>query len=619
MRYLTIANYAVVATLWLAILGFYLRYRRVAREQDPLVATLLGILALDALKSFVENAFFGIVWTRAYGLGFEELGEILSRPGFLIVPKLLNTFVAVTILAVVIQHWIPKELRARRETEEERTKILDALSVSLAEVEQKEERWQLAVHATSDGIFDLDLEADRLWVSETYVETLGRAPGELRAETRADLLATVHADDRARFGAFLDRAIAEPSAPTEIELRQQTKQGADRLVIIRVCAVRDEHGRARRLVGAQSDVTERRAAEAALAMQQRTESLGLLASGIAHDFNNLLMVMKVNAEVVGATARGDAMADLRAAIARARELTGRLLAYSGKGKAVITEIDLGGLSQELVRLLRATLPPQIAIRLELADKLGRAMGDAAQLQQVVLNLLRNAIDAIGDSEGTITVTTREEAIVGEAESLLPLEAGRYLALTVADTGTGMTDEVRARMFDPLFSTKTTGHGLGLSAMLGILRAHKGGIRIASTPGAGTTMTVLLPIAATATPDPGTRARHALIVDDEEAIARSVKRLVGKLGFDVDTVGDGEAAIAKVETTPYDVVLLDVSLPGADGRAVLRRLREKHPRLGVVLMSGAPLADQLDDAHTSHLEKPFTAAALSRCIRNVTGE
>ncbi len=619
MRYLTIANYAVVAALWLAILGFYLRYRRIAKEQDPLVATLLGILALDALKSVVENTFFGIVWTRRYGLGFEELGEILARPGFLIVPKLLNTFVAITVLAVVIQHWIPSELRTRRETDAERTKLLGALGTSLSEVERKEERWQLAVRATSDGIFDLDVETGNLWVSETYGETLGYAPGELRAETRAELLATVHADDRARFAAFLDAAIDTPEAPAEIEVRQHVKQGTDRLVIIRVSAVRDDGQRARRLVGAQSDITERRAAEAALAMQQRTESLGLLASGIAHDFNNLLMIMKVNAAVVGSPGRGEALADLRAAIVRAQDLTARLLAYSGKGKALITEIDLGELAEELVRLLRATLPTQVVIRLERANALGRAFGDAAQLQQVVLNLLRNAIDAMGDNPGTITISTREEAIVAETESLLPIEPGSYVVLTVADTGSGMTEEVRARIFDPLFTTKSTGHGLGLSAMLGILRAHKGGIRVESAPGVGTSMTLLLPLAAAEAPDMATSHRRALIVDDEEAIARSLKRLVGRLGFEVDTVADGEAALAQVATTPYDLVLLDIGLPGSDGRVVLARLREKQPQLPVVLMSGRPLADEVDDARTCHLEKPFSAAALSRCIRNLLGE
>src|SRR5690606_21135519 len=318
--------------------------RRVARREDPLIALLLAVLALDAFKSLIESVYFGIVWTANYELGFAALREPLSHPVPLTLTKALNLVVAATVLTVLLRRWLPAELAQRRKQREERERLL----------------------------------------------------------------------------------------------RQQLES-------------------------------------------QKLESLGLLAGGIAHDFNNLLWTVSGNAEIVAKALPDDSrlqtrVTAIRAAARRGVALTRQLLVYAGQQETAPEPLDLGALVADIAELLRVSIPQGTVLSIELEPELPEVQGEAAQLQQVALNLLTNAADAVGPRGGRITVSVRRERLDRDALAAFRgenLTAGDYVLLEVADTGCGMDEATRARIFDPFFSTKGTGRGLGLAALVGILRAHAG--------------------------------------------------------------------------------------------------------------------------------------------------
>ncbi|NUP06610.1 MAG: response regulator [Polyangiaceae bacterium] len=645
-RYLTVANYVLVSLLWMTILVLYLRFRKMARSADPLVSTLAAVLALDAFRSALKNLFFGIVWTGNYGIAFTGASKVLSRPEVLVVPKLLNTGVAIAVLAIVVRRWLPAELRERRNRNEERARLVEKLEASLSETAIKEERWQLALRANRDGILDIDTKSGIAWVSPRYAETFGYSAEELPTLEFEAWKKLIHPDDRDEAVKGVEGILADASAPHVFEFRQRAKDGHYRTISFRAAAVRDEAGEATRLVASNTDVTERREAQAALAARQRTESLGLLAGGIAHDFNNLLAVMKVNLSLIRrfgvAPAATGPLEDLDGTVAHASELTSRLLAYSGRGRFVIAPVHLSALVQDLARLLGAAVPPNVHIETSFEETLPTVVADTAQIQQVVMNLLTNAIDAIGEKDGSIFVRTRIEQItepiagVAAGEPVRP--PGRYVVVEVEDTGKGMTDETRSHMFEPFFSTKGTGRGLGMSAILGILRAHEAGMRVRTAPGQGTTFTVFIPLPEMAVeevshetaPPPQVVSGHppaaqhpvrcALVVDDDITVRRTVARIVQRIGYIVDEAADGTEAVAHLEEgeRPYDLVLLDLTMPHLDGRAVHARLRARSPELPVVVMSGYGSEGAPVDERTTFVAKPFDARQLDAAIRALVG-
>jgi signal transduction histidine kinase len=442
-------------------------------------------------------------------------------------------------------------------------------------------------------------------------------------------LANIHPEDRARAEETLRATISGERTPTELEVRERAKDGRHRTFVIRAAIVRDQSGGATRIVGSHTDVTARRLAEAELAARERTESLGLLAGGIAHDVNNHLAVIRANLGVLQhrKTFDEEVVSDIDLTVTRASELTSRLLAYSGKGKFVVGPIDLSGLARDLARLMK---PSQASVRVEtsLAPELPKIVGDAAQVQQVAMNLFKNALDAVGDA-GTVTIRTRREQVTepipGVASGELDAPPGDYAVLEVEDTGVGMSEETVRRMFTPFFSTKASGRGLGMSAVLGILRGHRAAMRIRTAPGAGTTFAVLFPcsedaVSVTTTPRPAaasteaTPRKRALVIDDEAMVRRATGRIVERLGFEVTAEASGKSGLERLAERAYDLVLLDLTMPGMDGHAVLAELRRSHPDVPVVLMSGYASAASEPGEHVAFLQKPFAFAELQACVR-----
>jgi signal transduction histidine kinase/CheY-like chemotaxis protein len=379
---------------------------------------------------------------------------------------------------------------------------------------------------------------------------------------------------------------------------------------------------------------------------QKLESLGVLAGGIAHDFNNLLQAMMGNLDLAlegaqsGAEER-EAIGQAAVAARRAADLTRQLLAYTGKGRFVIRPLDLSAMVRENANLLRASVPHTCAIELRLADGLPAIEADAGQVQQVVMNLITNAADAIGPRPGTITVSTRRAAggpSALEGSRLAGVEpADAYVAVEVSDTGCGMDPATSERMFDPFFSTKGVGRGLGMSALLGIVRGHRGGIFVESLPGSGTTVRVLFPEprargttsppaadagpAAAVEPAPGA----VLVVDDEDLVRRACLAMVRALKRPGFGAASGAEAIELVRARRGEIrfAVVDLSMPGMDGMATLDALLAVDPTIRIIVSSGfdeRSLAGRDGAARVAgFIQKPFTLATLRAALATASAE
>jgi len=323
-------------------------------------------------------------------------------------------------------------------------------------------------------------------------------------ENPLSFLDAVHPEDRERVEAAVAASVR--SGLFREEHRIVRPDGSARWVLARVAAVRGERGEILRTVGTVQDITELKRAEEARQRARKLESLEILAGGVAHDFNNLLGVILGNLSIALTKLLPDSPARPNidgavAAVQRAADLAGKMLAYSGRSRFEVRALDLSGLVRESRRRYEEALPPSVRLVLALADGLPPIEADADQLRQALMNLVLNAAEAIGEGGGTVTVSTRNGEVLGwpEDEALWQhtgqaLGPGRYVIADVRDDGCGMDAATIPRVFDPFFSTKFTGRGLGLAAVLGIVRGHRGGIAVESEPGRGSVFTLAFPAA-----------------------------------------------------------------------------------------------------------------------------
>jgi PAS domain S-box-containing protein len=373
---------------------------------------------------------------------------------------------------------------------------------------------------------------------------------------------------------------------------------------------------------------ERRAFETQVQHVQKLESLGVLAGGIAHDFNNLLTGILGNADLALRVLPRHSPAEshlgrLHVAAQRAADLCRQLLAYSGQGSFVVEQLSLNDVVREMTHMLDVSVSKKARVSFALGDDLPAVEADASQVGQVVMNLLTNASEAIDDREGRITVRTEVMQPTGadltDNCTELPLEQKRYVSLEVSDTGCGMAPEVVQRMFDPFYTTKFTGRGLGLAAVLGIVRGHRGGIKVDSRPGWGTTVKVLFPATEAACLASERRPRACdewqgtglvLVVDDEEAVRTVAQQMLAQMGFTTLLAEDGKAALELFRRRHYDIacVLLDLTMPRMDGQQTYGELHRINPDVPVVVCSGyaeQEVARQFAGAGmVSFLKKPF---------------
>jgi PAS domain S-box-containing protein len=400
------------------------------------------------------------------------------------------------------------------------------------------------------------------------------------------------------------------------------------------------------------DITERRRAEQererlareALETEERLrqsaklESLGVLAGGIAHDFNNLLVGILGNASLVEELLPPDStllplIQDVVGASEKAAQLTHQMLAYSGKGRFVISRVDLSSEVEEILPLISRPIPKTCSVHLDLAQNIPLILADKSQLQQILMNLVINAAEACGTRPGIVLIKTsrceRDDFTLPPGFGLDAIVPGTYVRLEVSDNGSGMSEEVKAKIFDPFFSTKFTGRGLGLSAVLGIIRSHKGSIEVESTPGKGTTFRVYFPAVSgsvevkergTASPGPNITGT-VLVVDDEPIVRSTAKSTLEKSGFQVILAEDGEIGVQKFVqfADRIAVVILDLTMPVMDGEAALGHIKRIDPGARVILTSGfdrLELAERFNGkGFAGFLQKPYTSARLIESVTN----
>jgi PAS domain S-box-containing protein len=515
----------------------------------------------------------------------------------------------------------------------------EELAAAHLQIQEERRRYQQLFHYAPDAYLLTDLAGIVREANWSAARLLNVQPRFMAGKAIVSLVAP---EDRARIRAELGRWQSEPT-PKSLEVRLQPRRGEpfDAAITLSVArgGSRDTAIGFRWLVrdiSAQRQLTEelrmreeaaRReaaASEAGARHVQKLESIGVLAGGIAHDFNNLLHVVLGNADL--ARLQLDAAAPAREyldevirATQRAGELTQQLLAYSGRGAIEIRHLNLSDEVREMATLLRTAISKQATLVWELTPGLPAVTADPTQVRQVVMNLITNASDALGDSAGTITLRTGLD--------------GELVFLEVSDTGVGMDTGTLQRIFDPFFSTKFTGRGLGLAAVMGIVESHHGHIRIRSAPGEGTTFRILFPavpdsadvgpprVSATQWRGQGT----VLVVEDEEGVREVVRRMLERLGFQVITAEDGIAALERLEAHQGAIaaVLLDLSMPRMTGQEALHEIRRLRPDVPMVLMSGyteqevaSKLLDSVGGA-TGFLQKPFLPEDLTSVLREVS--
>jgi PAS domain S-box-containing protein len=392
------------------------------------------------------------------------------------------------------------------------------------------------------------------------------------------------------------------------------------------------------------DISERKRMENALQHAQKLESLGILAGGIAHDFNNLLVGILGNAGLTRMELPPDSPArasiqEIETAAQRAAELTNQMLAYSGKGKFVVEALHLSKLTLEMLHLLGTAISKKVRLAYDFQEDPPAIEGDATQLRQVIMNLITNASEAIGDREGVITLSTGtlQAARADFAGSYLgeDLPEGRYVYLEVADDGCGMDAETKSKIFDPFFTTKFTGRGLGLAAVLGIVRSHHGAIKVESEPERGTKFRVFFPASAkqAESPKPARADKLSaaeqwrgsgaiLVVDDEKAVQQVTKKVLEHFGFTALTASDGREGveILRRHGDKIKAVLLDLTMPRLGGEEAFREMRKVRRDVRIILSSGYSEQEVINHFKATGLagfiQKPYQPLTLIEKLREV---
>ncbi len=385
------------------------------------------------------------------------------------------------------------------------------------------------------------------------------------------------------------------------------------------------------------------ALEAQIGNAQKLESLGILAGGVAHDFNNLLVSILGNAglalqDLPQASPSRKSIHEIEIAARRAGELSNQMLAYSGRGKFIIQSFRLQDLVEEMTQLLESSMSKKAQLERDFEPGLPPISGDVTQIRQVVMNLITNASDALGNDPGTIRISARrvqaDAAYLADAYLDAELGVGEYVCFEVADNGCGMDADTQERLFDPFFTTKFTGRGLGMAAVLGIVRGHHGAIKVFSEPGLGTTFKLLfkacdqpaVPITlSTDVPEQWRGAGLVLIVDDEFSVRDLAARMLERVGFEILHASDGEEAVEvfRQRSSEITAVLLDMTMPKMNGDEAFMEIRKIQPAVPVLLMSGHDEEDTkrtLNDCLPSgFVRKPFGPDDLVNSLRVVLAD
>jgi len=533
----------------------------------------------------------------------------------------------------------------------------DITALKATNRELAETRQRLADHVENSPLAIVEWGPDRRvqrWAGQAaaiFEWTAGEVLG-----LSFDEFQLVHAEDSTRFDGLCQRLLAGLEHRSVAHSRNLTKTGRTLYCTWQNSVLHDAAGHVVSVLSLVQDVTERVLAEEAirraeierLALErklqesQKLESLGVLAGGIAHDFNNLLTGVLGNASLARMLLPEDSpiapqLEEIEVAAERAADLCKQMLDYSGKGRFSVQPLDVNALVEETAQLLRASISKKAELKFTLEKPLPRLIGDATQLRQVVMNLVINASEALGEDGGAIALQTgvvQADRRYLESTLLSPTpEPGEYLFVEVRDTGRGMSPEVLTRIFEPFFTTKFTGRGLGLAAVLGIVRGHQGALHVSSQESLGTTFRVLFPCAPAGAEAPaGTPALRSawtghgtvLIIDDEESVLISTQRMLEYGGYQTILARDGREGVDRFREhrDRITLVLLDLTMPHKDGSQTFREISRLQPDARVLLMSGYNEQDAIarftGQGLAGFIQKPFALGALRDRIEAIVG-
>jgi two-component system, cell cycle sensor histidine kinase and response regulator CckA len=544
--------------------------------------------------------------------------------------------------------WVRLQITSIRDIEGELTHFLlvvhdisDRYFVAQA-LAESEERFRSAFEQAAMGMILSSVQGYLLRVNRSVCAILGYEESELRA---LDMQAVTHPEDWADETPRIAQVLRGDARSYAMEKRLRHRDGRDVWISATVSVVRDASQEPYLFITEVHDLTqeraageERRAFEEKLRQAQKLESLGVLAGGVAHDFNNLLSGIMGHADValLSLPPGSDAALHVEQVLSGARkaaDLSRQMLAYSGKGKFLVEFVDLSALVRDMAPLLAITVSKKLTLSLRFDDELPPVEVDASQIRQVVMNVVLNASEAYGERHGEIVMTAKlvacDRAYLSSSYLDDDLPEGNYVALTVKDSGSGMSEATLARIFDPFFTTKFAGRGLGLASLLGIVRGHRGAVRVESAVGNGTSFTVLLPAAKGSERRMSTRPVTAqlwrghgtvLVVDDEDVVRRVSKTMLERMGFTVLDAADGEEAVAifREKSAEIRAVLLDLTMPRMDGEETFRELLQIRADVRVVLVSGfseQSIAERLSVQQLAgFLQKPYRMEDLRQTLR-----
>ena len=531
-----------------------------------------------------------------------------------------------------------------------RLKRNERIRQAVCDGEQSRAHVRSILQHSREILFGFDLRKGRVdYLSPSCLSLTGYTVTELENMKPRELLDHLHPEDKKKIQKIIEQ-LRKNTKEREwlglVDYRFAHKDGQYRSFSDHLHVMYDENGCAVYLSGSARDVTQiihleesMRILEKKFYDSQKMAGLGLLASGIAHDFNNLMTVVLGNAELAlleCGGSDGSVLDEIKKTSLRAAELANQMLVYTGKTGQVVSNIDLCSVVKEMGSLLDVSLSKKVTLRYCVAEKVPRIRGDVSQIRQVAMNLITNASEAIGDRTGVITISIRGvELRAGELEKTVPpggLPAGRYVRLEVSDTGAGMSEETMQKIFDPMFTTKITGRGLGLASLLNVVQRHNGAVEVRSQLGHGSVFLIYFPID-TASENAGVEEAPvavaewrgcgtAMIVDDEKAIRNVASALLQRFGFRVITAADGLEAVDLYAGNSGEITLLlmDLNMPRLNGLEATERIRRINPKVPVLFMSGYSREQVVERfgerPHTDFIKKPFQSNELLGGIRSI---
>ncbi len=501
------------------------------------------------------------------------------------------------------------------------------------EAEERIRKQAALLDKARDAIIAYDMDGRVVYWNKSAERITGWSAKEMRGQHARERLYTD--EQRAKLDDCWERLQSE--GEWKGELHQQTKDGDEIIIESRWTLVREADGTPESVLVINTDITERKQLEQQFLRSQRMESIGRLVSGIAHDLGNLLVPISLGVKVLQRRFGDDdkvsrTLSMIQNSAERGSDMVDQVLAFARGVEGERAALEPGGIVEEVQKITDETFPDEITIDPYIAEDLHTIMGDATQIQQVLVNLCVNARDAMPDG-GTLTLRA-ENVTLDERDARKNIDAdpGEYVAIIVADTGVGMPDDVLDKIFEPFFSTKPEGEGtgLGLSTAYSIIKGHDGFIDVSSEEGTGTRFRIFLPVAEE--PEAATDALGVeelrdgqgacvLIVDDEDNILNTTKDTLEEAGYDVSTAGGGQAALNLLTGAgaQFDAVITDLIMPDVDGLELIERLRDRHPQLPIIAVSG--MADgrsdtALDLGANLFLSKPFTAEKLQAALQQL---